>query len=205
VGFERGARELLVVVVPIVGADIIDRPPGDLADLVELGPQRAAHCVAEVHDRNDAVRIAVDARGSREHPDEPVDPGGQSDLLGDLSPDRLLGHFVTVDPTGDESPFVVVGSAHQQHPVVLVEERGVDADLGGHIPDVPRESRPYLGDVEPGPVGVLLRRDLEQLLVALAVERIGGVVQARLRDGANLVEQGYDVDAVEATCRSSSP
>ena len=196
-GFERRARERLVVVVPFV-ADVVDRAPRDLADLVGLGPQCAAHRVAEVDDRNDAVRISVYARGSREDADELVDAGGQANLFRDLAQDRRFGHLVAVDPTGDESPFVVVGSAHEKHAVVLVEERGVDTDLGGDVSQISGEARPHLGSGEAGAVGVLARRDREQLLVALAVERIGGVVKTGLRDGANLVEQRDDVDALEA-------
>jgi hypothetical protein len=87
---------------------------------------------------------------------------------------------------------------------VLVEERGVDADLGGHVAEIAREALANLREVEADAVGVLLRRDFEQLLVALAVERVGRVVKTRLRDGADLVEQREDVDALEATCPSTS-
>ena len=203
-GFERGAGELLVMVVPLIAADLVDRPKGDLAHLVDLGPQHAAHRAAEVDDRDDTVRVAVDVRGPREHSDETVDLRGQPDLFGDLPQDRLFGHLVAVDPTRHEPPFVVVGAPDEQHPVVLVEDRGVDADLGRDVADVAREAIAYLREIEADAVGVLLRRDLEQLLVALAVERVGRVVKTRLRDGADLVEQREDVDALEATCPSTS-
>jgi hypothetical protein len=85
---------------------------------------------------------------------------------------------------------------------VLVEERGVDADLGRDVPEVAGKTRAHLGALETGPVGVLPRGDLEELLVALAVEGIGGVVKAGLRDGANLVEQRDDVDAPKTTWAS---
>jgi hypothetical protein len=195
---ERGACEVLVVVVPCV--HIVDRPPRDLEYLVRLRAQRATDRVAEVDDRHDAVRISVHARGSREDADELVDARRQPDFLGDLSQDGGFGNLVAVDPTGDKPPFVVVGSPHEEHPVVLVEERGVDADLGRDVTDIAGEPGAYLGVVEAGAVGIFLRRDGEQLLVALAVERVAGVMEAGLRDGANLVEQRDDVDALEATC-----
>ncbi len=210
---ERGTRELLVVVVPVAGLDVVDRPPGDLADLVELGPQRSAHRLAEVHDRHDAVRISVHARGSREDADQLVDARGQSDLFGDLAQDCRFRNLVAVDPTGDQTPFVVVGAAHEEHPVVLVEERGVDADLGRDVTEIAGEPGAYLGGVEAGAVSIFLRRDGEQLLVALAVERVAGVMKTGLRDGANLVEQCDDVDTRSylpvsqplTTCASASP
>jgi hypothetical protein len=183
--------------MPVAGVDVVDGTPRDLANLVELGLQRAAHRMTEVDDRNDAVRISVHARRSSEDADELVDASGQSDLFCDLAKDRFLGNLVAVDPTGDEPPFVVVGPAHEQHPVVLVEDRGVHSDLRGDVSDVSGEARLHVRVVEAGAVGVFARRDLEQLLVALAVERIGGVVKTGLRDGANLVEQRDDVDALE--------
>jgi hypothetical protein len=86
---------------------------------------------------------------------------------------------------------------------VLVEEGGIDTDLGRDVPKLPREARPDLGDFEAGPVGVLARREREQMLVALAIEWIGRVMKAGLRDGADLVEQRDDVDANDATCPST--
>ena len=77
---------------------------------------------------------------------------------------------------------------------MLVEDRGVGADLGGDVAEVLGEAGAYLGDVEAGAVGVLLRGQREQLLVAIAVERIGRVVQTGLRDRAHLVEECDDVD-----------
>jgi hypothetical protein len=210
---ERGTRKLLMVVVPVAGVDVVDRPPCDLADLVELGPQRSAHRLAEVDDRHDAVRIPVHTGGSREDADQLVDARGQSDLFGDLAQDCRFRNLVAVDPTGDQTPFVVVGAAHEEDPVVLVEECGVDADLGRHVTEITGKPRAYLGGVEAGAVGIFLCRDGEQLLVALAVERVLGVMKAGLRDGADLVEQCDDVDArsylpvsqLFTTCASASP
>ena len=88
---------------------------------------------------------------------------------------------------------------------MLVEEGGIDSDLGRDVAELPREARPDLGDFEAGPVGVLARRDRKQVLVALAIEWIGRVVKAGLRDGADLVEQRDDVDANDASCRSTRP
>jgi hypothetical protein len=81
---------------------------------------------------------------------------------------------------------------------VLVEERGVDTDFRGDVPEVAGEAGAYLAGLQAGPVGVFLRRDREELLVTLAVEGIGRVVKAGLRDGANFVEQRDDVDEVES-------
>jgi hypothetical protein len=86
---------------------------------------------------------------------------------------------------------------------VLVEERGVDSDLGRDVPELTSEARPDLGDFEAGAVGVLLRCEREQMRVALAIEWIGRIVKAGLRDGADFVEQRDDVDANDATCRST--
>jgi hypothetical protein len=170
---------------------------------MRLRAQRATDRVAQVDDRHDAVRVPVCAGGSREHADELVDAGGQADLFRDLAHDRVLGFLVAVDPTRNESPRLVVGAAHEQDPIVLVEEGGIDADLGRDVPKLPREARPDLGDFEAGPVGVLARREREQMLVALAIEWIGRVMKAGLRNGADLVEQRDDVDANDATCRST--
>ena len=78
---------------------------------------------------------------------------------------------------------------------MLVEDRAVGAHLGGDVAEVPREAGAHLGDVEAGPIGVLARREREELLVTIAVERVGCVVQTGLRDGAHLVEERDDVDA----------
>jgi hypothetical protein len=86
---------------------------------------------------------------------------------------------------------------------VLVEEGSIDTDLGRDVSELPREARPDLGDIEAGAVGVLVRREREQLLVPLSIERIGRVVKAGLRDGTDFVEQRDDVDANDATCRST--
>ena len=199
--FERRARQGLVVVVPIV--DVVDRPPCDLEHLVRLRAQRATGRMAQVDDRYDAVRVSVYAGWSREHADELVDARDQADFFRDLAHDRLLGYLVAVDPTRDQSPHLVVDAPHEQDPIVLVEECGIDTDFGRDVSELPREARPDLGDLEAGPVGVLIRREREKLLVPLSIEWIGRVVKAGLRDGTDFVEQRDDVDANDATCRSA--
>src|SRR5437879_3127121 len=122
------------MVVPVV--HVVDRPPCDLEYFMRLREQRATDRVTQVHDRHDAVRIPVYAGRSPEHADELVDAGRQTDLLRDLAHDRLLGYLVAVDPTRDEPPPVVVDAAHEQDSVVLVEERGIDADLRRDVPEL---------------------------------------------------------------------
>lgn len=180
------------MVVPIV--DVVDRPPCDLPDFVRLRPDLSADRVAEVQHRDDAMRAAVRSGLPCEDADELADSSDETDLFGNLAHDRARGRLVRVDPTGNESPAVVVDPAHEQDPVPIVEQRGVGADLRGHIAEVGGETGAHLDDVETGSIGVFARRQRQELLVTVAIERIGGVMKARLRDRAHLVEESDDVD-----------
>ena len=185
--------------VPVV--DVVDRPPGDLENLVRLGAQRTTGRVAEVHDRDDAVGSPVEVGLARPHAHELVDLRHEPDLLLELAHDGLLRRLARFHESGDEAPPSVVDAAYEQHAVVVVEECGVDPDLGGHVAQLGVEARPHDIGREPDPVGVLTRRELEQALAPLAIEGIGRVVQTSSRDGADLVEQRDDVDALDATWR----
>ena len=76
--------------------------------------------------------------------DEGVDRRGEPDLLADLAHDRHRRVLAHVDPTAHEAPAPVVGPFDQQDPVVLVEDRGVGADLGRHVPEVGGQPGPHL-------------------------------------------------------------
>ena len=74
-------------------------------------------------------------RGSEVHPDERVDATPGTDFFAELAYRGLRRRLIGIDPTGDEAPLVVVGASHEQHPVVVVEDRGVGADARGRVAD----------------------------------------------------------------------
>ena len=98
------------------------------------------------------------------------------------------------------------GIARQQSPSLdrrlgaEVVHRHVGSADGGHV----RRQGAEAGRADAGAVGVFAGREREQLLVAIAIERIGRVVQTGLRECAHLVEKCDDVDGGDATGRRSS-
>src|SRR5439155_25510061 len=90
VSVQRGAREPLVMVMPIVTAHVVDGAPRQLADLVRLWPRPAARDGAEVDDRHRAVRVHVHVRLAKEHADESVDARLHTGFLVELPHDGLL-------------------------------------------------------------------------------------------------------------------
>ena len=72
------------------------------------------------------------------------------DLLVDLADHGVRRRLAGVDPAGDEAPPEVVGAVHQQDPAVVVEDRGVGADLRALVAELAREPCPHLrlGEVE---------------------------------------------------------
>jgi hypothetical protein len=192
VGLAGGAGQRLVMVVPV--GHVVDRTPRDLADLVGLRAELAADHAAEIHDRNDAVRVVVRAGLACEHTHEMVHLRDEPHLFGDLAHDGAFRCLVGVDPSGNEPPASVVDAPDQQDAIVLVEDGRVGPDLGRDVAEIVGEAGLYLGDVEAGALRVLARREREQLLVAIAIERVRRVVKSGLRDRADLIEECCDVD-----------
>ncbi len=89
VGVERGAREMFVMVMPLVGVHVVDRTPRDGVDFVELRCQPAAGDRTPVHDRDCSVRVLAGARGAEEHAHQTLDARLESGLLRELAQHRV--------------------------------------------------------------------------------------------------------------------
>ena len=118
-----------------------------------------------------------------EHADEVVGRDVEADLFLRLPDDRGLRVLARLDPAADEAPAPVIGPFDQQQPALIVDDGGVGADLRGDAADLLGEAGHDHRAVDRAHLGVGLRRQVDQALVALPVERIVGEVEAGPTDG----------------------
>ncbi len=137
----RRARVRLVVLVPV--GDVLDAVEREVDHLVFLRDEVVTVERAEEDDRDRAMGPVSRVPTSTEDADELVDPPRDAGFLRDLTHDRFVGVLVRVDPAGQQAETSVVGAVGEEDAVVVVEDRGVGADLRADVAEVVLEPRAH--------------------------------------------------------------
>ncbi len=160
---------------------------------MRLGAQLAADDGGPVDDRHHRVGAGAGRSGTGEHADEVADLDLEADLLPGLPHDGVPGMLVGLHPAADQPPAAVVRPFHQQDPALVVDQRGVGADLRRDAAGLFGEASHQHRVVDRADLGVGLPRQVDQALVALPVEGVLGEVQPCPTDGLDRLGQGHDV------------